>query len=267
MRLMKLGALCAATIGAVGTAHADPSPALDRVGVWLGGYYANTDAELSASSDRYDIGRNKLEIGDGHDTVPRARLDVLIGDSQGLTFDYFGFDRDRRLTLDRSFDFNGNRFDVGANVKGRFDLDFGSAAWRWWLGSGESVFGVGLGAAYYRLKVGVSGNVIANGQSGSASASYDEDAVAPLLTLGWRYAVSDTLRIYADASGVKKNGGKLEGHAYNGALGLEWFPLENVGIAAEYAATRIKLDRSAAAFDADLDVKLDGPAAYLRLRF
>jgi hypothetical protein len=267
MRYMKTGALFVVSMSAMATAHADPSPALDRVGIWLGGYYPDTRATLSASSDRYDIGENKLRIGDGHDTVPRVRLDFLIGDSQGLAFDYFSFNRDRRESLDRAFDFGGNQFDLGADVKGRFELDFGSAAYRWWLGSGNSVFGVGLGAAYYRLKVAVSGNVIANGESASASARYDEDAVAPLLTLGWRYAISDTFRIYADASGIKKNGGNLEGHAYNGAVGLEWFPIENIGIAAEYAATRIKLDHSGDIYDANLDVKLDGPAAYLRMRF
>ncbi len=263
----QLRALCAVFAAASGSVHAEHSPALDRISVWLGGYYANTDADLSASSDRFAIGENKLSLADGHETSPRARLDVLIGDSQGLSFDYFGFSRDHTELLDRSFDLGANTFDVGARVKDSFDIDFGSIAYRWWFGDGNSVFGLGLGAAYYRVKAAVSGDVFLDGEAVSTRASYDDDAVAPLVTLGWRYALSDEFRVYLDASGTKKNGGNLSGHAYNGALGVEWFPLENFGIAAEYAATRLKLDHSGGSFDADLDMKLDGPALYLRMRF
>lgn len=246
---------------------ADPSPALDRVSVWLGGYYANTDVGLAANSNQYGVGTGRLKLGDGDVTLPRARFDFLIGDSQGLSFDYYRFSRDRTETLNQPFDLGGNNFDIGARVKGKFDLDFGTAAYRWWFGGGNDVFGVGLGAAYYRVEAGISGEISADGQTESGSVNYDDDAVAPLLTLGWRHAFSDNLRVYLDASGVKKNGGNLSGHIVNGALGVEWFPWHNVGIGAEYAVTRIQLDQDKRNYAANLDIKLDGPAAYLRMRF
>jgi hypothetical protein len=248
-------------------ACADPSPALDRVSVWLGGYYANTDVSLTANSNSYGVGTGRLKLSDDDITLPRARLDFLIGDSQGLSFDYYRFSRDRTQTLSEPFNLGGYGFDVNANVKGKFDLDLGSAAYRWWLGSGNDVFGIGLGAAYYRVKAGISGEISADGQTASAELKYDDDAVAPLVTLGWRHAFSDDLRVYLDASGVKKNGGNLSGHIVNAALGVEWFPWHNVGVGAEYATTRIKLDQDKRAYAANLDIKLNGPAAYLRMRF
>ncbi|HEY0178793.1 MAG TPA: autotransporter outer membrane beta-barrel domain-containing protein, partial [Dokdonella sp.] len=134
-------------------------------------------------------------------------------------------------------------------------------------GSGPDVLGLGIGAAYYKVEAGLSARVNVNDQELSGWTHYDDDAVAPLLTLGWRHAFSDAFRFYVDASGVKKNGGDLSGHIYNGAAGFEWFPWHNVGIGAEYAVTRIRLDRDAHNYTANLNVDLNGPAAYLRMRF
>jgi len=44
------------------------------------------------------------------------------------------------------------------------------------------------------------------------------------LQLGWRHAFNDQWRMYANAAGVKKNGGRLHGHIYNVDLGVAWYP-------------------------------------------
>jgi len=105
------------------------------------------------------------------------------------------------------------------------------------------------------------------------SSNYAGSMVAPLimapliLWLGWRHAFNDQWRMYINASGVKKNGGNLNGHIYDAALGLEWFPWKNVGFGAEYAYTKIRLNQEKRAYDLDLDMKLNGPSAYVRFRF
>lgn len=267
MRPIRSAAVLLLAAFGAGTARAEPSPALDRIGISLGGYDADTDLRLHASSDLSDVGRASLKLPGGRETLGRARLEFLVGDHQGLEFDYFSFRRSRDQVLQRSFDIGDTHFDLGARLHDRFDLDFGSAAWRWWLGDGPSVFGLGVGAAYYRVKVGLSADVSANDESVRVAERYDADAVAPLLTLGWRYAPSRNWRLYADGSGVKKNGGTLAGHAWNAAAGVEWFPFPNAGVGVEYAITRVHLERNTARYDADLDLHLHGPAAYLRLRF
>ncbi|MHB1273730.1 MAG: hypothetical protein ACYCZD_13365 [Rhodanobacter sp.] len=88
-----------------------------------------------------------------------------------------------------------------------------------------------------------------------------------MLQLGWRHAFSDRWRMYFDASGVKKNGGRLSGHIYNAALGTEWYPRPNLGLGAEYGYTRIVLHQHRHSYDANLDMKLHGPSVFLRLRF
>jgi hypothetical protein len=251
---------------------AQQSPALDRVSVWLGGYYAKTDTNIGASdpSGQYK-GNVNLEHDLGfqdHKTVPRARLDFLIGDSQGFSFDYYSVNKSRTKTLSDAISYGGNDYSASASVRGKLDFDFGSAAYRWWFGHENDVFGLGLGGAYYRVRAGISGQASVNGESvGEASTSSNDSAWAPMLQLGWRHAFNDQWRMYFDASGVKKNGGRLSGHIYNGALGIEYFPWHNVGFGAEYGYTRIRLDQRKHDYDADLDMKLNGPSLFVRFRF
>lgn len=267
------GSLVAISLAlASSAAFAQQSPALDRVSVWLGGYYAHADTDIGAH-DVNDVasGNVNLERDLGfsdHKTVPRARLDFLLGDSQGFSLDYYSVNRSRSKSLSRDISYGGNDYSASASVHGKLDFDFGSAAYRWWFGHGNDVFGVGLGGAYYRVHAGISGEASINGEpAGEASSSSDDGAWAPLLQLGWRHAFNDQWRMYFDASGVKKNGGNLSGHIYNAALGVEYFPWKNVGFGAEYGYTRIRLNQRRHDYDANLDMKLDGPSLFLRLRF
>jgi hypothetical protein len=273
---MGLAIASLAAFGAV--AHAQDSsekksqsPALDNVSIWLGGYYTNNDTTIGAKTGFLNTS-GKVNLEDDldfkkHKTVPRARLDFLIGEHQGFTFDYYEVNRSHAKTLDTSVNFLGTPIDATARVKGDLKFTFGSAAYKWWFGTGNDVFGVGLGAAYYKVDASISGTASGFGQTVSDRAASKVDAWAPNLQLGWRHAFNDQWRMYFNASGVKKNGGSVYGHIWDAALGVEWFPWQNVGFGAEYAYTRIKLNQDKRRYDLDLDMKLDGPAAYVRFRF
>lgn len=253
-------------------ACAQPSPALDRVSIWLGGYDARADTSIGASdrSGQYggDFNLEKdLGFSERKD-VPRARLDFLIGDSQGFSLDYYSVNRTRSKSLARSISYAGSDYAATATVRGKLNFDFGSAAYRWWFGHGNDVFGLGLGGAYYRVHAGISGEASVDGEPvGQASSSSTDGAWAPMLQLGWRHAFNDQWRMYVDAAGVKKNGGRLNGHIVNAALGVEWFPWQNVGLGAEYGYSRIVLHQRKHHYNADLDMKLDGPSLFVRFRF
>jgi hypothetical protein len=53
---------------------------------------------------------------------------------------------------------------------------------------------------------------------------------------------------------------------YGGTVGLEWFPARNVGVAFDYGIQKIELSRNGDR-NADLDLRLTGPSAYVKLRF
>ena len=270
-RLFFFLAIAAATAAASTAVSAQQSPALDRVSIWLGGYYSNNETSLSAQGTGTYAGlEGKLNFEDDlglkkHSVDPRARLDFLIGDSQGFSFDYYQIHRDLTATYDQPIPELGT--DVGANIKSQIDYNFGSGSYKWWFGHANDVFGVGLGAAYYNVDFRVNGTARAGDDSAAFSDSYDDSAWAPMLTLGWRHAFDEQWRMYIDASGVKKNGGDLSGHIWNAALGVEWFPWQNVGFALEYSASRLHLDQEFDEGSAKLDLNSDGPALYLRARF
>ncbi|UPG95542.1 outer membrane protein [Luteibacter aegosomatissinici] len=247
------------------------SPALDNISVWVGGYYTSNDTTLGGQT-RILNSSGDVNLEDDldfkkHKTVPRVRLDFLIGEHQGFAFDWYEVDRSHSKTFNESVNVLGQPVTASAFAKGDLKFSFGSAAYKWWFGTGDDVFGVGLGAAYYKVRGSIDASVTALGQTESQSSSTDLDAWAPNLQLGWRHAFNDQWRMYINASGVKKNGGQLNGHIYDTAVGLEWFPWQNVGFGAEYAYTRIKLHQDKGRYDLDLDMKLNGPAAYVRFRF
>ena len=250
-------------------AHADGGApqALDRVSLWLGGYYPDTAFDLGAQSATQADLAGHLHVNAGRETVGRARLDFLVLGSQGFTLDYYTLDRTRSQHLANDFNYGGVPFQIDSDLAAQVKFSAGSAAWHWWFGNDADVFGIGLGATYYKVGIDLDGHADVNGQNLAASAGWSDDAVAPLLTLGFKHAFSESLRVYATASGVRKNGGALAGHIVDARVGVEWFPWHNVGFGAEYGSTRIHLHRDAQHYDARLDIDLDGPALFARLRF
>lgn len=250
-------------------ARAEPSPALDRVSIWLGGFRSDVDGYASVRDPANNIDTGDQQILSGSKTVERARLDWLIMDSQGFSVDYFRIHDDSSRGITEPFSYNGVNYTATGRVASDTTLDIGNFSYRWWFGdsSNNNVFGLGLGAAYYRLDATLRASVGVGPISYDTIQRYDDSGWAPLVTLGWRTKVSDQVRLYADLSGVRKNGSDLSGTITNAAIGAEWFPWKNIGIGAEYASTRIRLKQKDDSATARVRLELDGPAVYLRMRF
>lgn len=251
-------------LGAASTSSfAQMSPALDRASVSVGAFY--TEPRISYEGDtnygRIDTGTYEAK----EVTLPRVKASLLLGDSQGLDFDYYRYSKKYSPSLSGATNISGQPLTGNGKLDAKLQLDLAKLSYKWWIGSGDSVFGVGAGAAYYQASLKGTASGVLNGIAGSASYDEKEHAYAPLLELGWRHAVSENVRIYADASGIKKNGGNIQGHIYGGAIGVEWYPTKMVGVVAEYTANKINLNRDRS--DSDLNVRLHGPAAYVKVRF
>lgn len=259
------------TVIAAGVAHADPSPALDRMSISAGGFYAEPKIHVGADTKygRVDTPDEKID----HETLPRVKAEFLIGDSHGISVDYFRYDKSYNPSVTGDTNYQGTPVGGTAAIDGNLQLDLAQVAYKWWLGKGADVFGVGVGAAYLHAKLsgsatgqitGLPGGTIDLSSGGSESAS--ESGYAPLLELGWKHSFNENVRMFADASGIKKNGGSLEGHVYGGSVGVEWFPVKNVGVVLDYGIQKIKLERNAER-GADLNLRLTGPSAFVKVRF
>jgi hypothetical protein len=262
-----VGALLAiAGAATCAVAAAAPGPALDRVGISFGEYLPSVDASVSARLNPVDVGRGHAALRSRDVTIPRARLELLLGDRHGLAFDYTRFARDRQLILQDAFGYQGYDFQAGDRIRGHLRFEIGNAAYRWWFGEDRDLIGAGIGAAWYRLDVGLSGHPADAPDDEIVSLRFADSAIAPLITLGWRHAFSDRLRIYADGSGIWKRGKRLSGHLYNVSVGAEWFPWQHVGVGLEYGMSRARVRREGDLYDAGLDLDLRGPSLFVRAR-
>lgn len=248
-------------------ALAQPSPALDRFSFSAGVFGAETKmgAGVNTPYGRLDTG----DVDTGRATMPRIQADILIGDSHGLSLDYFRLKRDYAAGFGNNFAIGPAAINTVGNLDLDFKLDFGKVAYKWWIGSGNTVLGLGAGLAYYRVGLDTNAIIGANGLVTSFSQRDSDDAIAPLLEVAVRHAINPDLRLFAEASGVRKTGSGLHGSIYNLAAGVEWFPATNVGIVLSYNVTDIDLKRG---FDggtsaARLRTKLHGPSAFLKVRF
>ncbi len=267
-RLTTLGAL--ASVGflfAPAFAWADPSPALDRFSFSVGAY--NADPKFSASiSSPYSGTLRTRDLEPGRVTMPRITADMLLGDSHGISFDYYRYKRDYFGSAAGSESFGGfGTVSALGNANINTKLEFAKLSYKWWLGSGNTVFGLGAGAAYYRIESSANALVAVNGRIGTVNEGGSDDAIAPMLEVGVRHAITPDLRLFADLSGVRKGGGRLSGNIYNASAGVEWFPVKNVGVVLAYGATEIDLERQNRTTETRLKVKMHGPSAFIKARF
>ncbi|MFZ6643661.1 hypothetical protein ACO0LL_28315 [Undibacterium sp. TC4M20W] len=265
-RAMLLMSCMAAAVSTASAADTTVSPALDRASVSFGAINADTSFQLGVNTTS---GRYETPSYDGERvTIPRIKADFLLGHSQGISFDYYRYDKSYSSSLNGSTTLNGQPLNGTAALAADARLEIGQVAYRWWMGQGSDVVGLGLGAAYYRATVGgtVTGSVA--GISNGGADSFERSTFAPLLELGWRHAFTPATRMFVEASGVKKNGGSINGHIYTATIGAEWFPVENIGIVADYGISRISLTRDLGRDDsAQLNLRLNGPSLYVKARF
>lgn len=253
-----------ATLTMSASAFADLSPALDRLSVSVGVFQADPKFDVSLNTP-YGVLRSG-DIALNKESIPRIKADLMIFDSQGLSLDYYQLKRNYAGTVSNNATVNGAGLTTVGNTNLDLQLDFAKLAYKWWIGSGDTVVGLGAGAAYYKLVLNAGATAALNASTAAINSGYDNKAVAPLLELGLRHALSPQLRVFADLSGIKKSGGKLSGEIYNAALGVEWFPVKNVGLVLDYGTSKINLIRQDVV-DLNLNFKIQGPSAFVKVRY
>lgn len=246
-----------------------PAP-LDRLSISFGDFYPTVETRVAANGpgimgSEVDFQRD-LGLSE-HRSLPAFRVDALLFDSQGLSLGGYTYSKQASARLNRDLVFDDDVFRVNAFVDAKLTLRVYHAEWRWWFAPGDNdVIGLGLGAAYYDLHGTIDAGLSINDGAVHGRGSAEDNAFAPLLTLGWRHSFNDAWRIYADVSGVRKPFGTLQGHLLNGTLGLEFMPWKNAGLAFEYSANNLDLKADKSDWEGRARLHFYGPAAYLRVR-
>lgn len=245
-------------------ALAELSPALDRITISAGAFRADPKFNASLNTPYGNLQSGDIRLG--METMPRVKADIMIFDSQGLSFDYYQYKRGYTGAIANNTNFNGTALTTVGNARFDIKLDFAKLEYKWWFGSGNTVLGLGAGAAYYKISLNANATASINSSTAETNAEYIDDALAPLLGIGVRHAISPDLRFFADASGVKHTRDQMHGEIYNAAVGVEWFPIKNVGVVLDYSMSQFNLTREDA-IDVNLKLKLQGPSAFVKARF
>ena len=263
-RIFALIAACGSSLMISMPASAELSPALDRISISAGVF--RTDPKFNASLNTPYGTLQSGDIGLGMETMPRIKADIMIFDSQGLSFDYYQHKRDYTGAIANNANVMGTSLTTVGNASLDIKLDFAKLEYRWWFGSGNTVIGLGAGAAYYKISLNANATASINNATASINEEYSDDAVAPELGIGVRHAISPDLRLFADASGVKRSRGRWSGDIYNAAVGVEWFPIKNAGVVFDYSTSQVDLTRHDVV-DENFKLKLQGPSAFVKVRF
>lgn len=256
--------LLAGLLAAALPVAAQPSVALDRFSLSVGAWHADPRLALGIDTPfgRLDSGAVRSAQGG----VPRLSANLLLGDRHGLALDAFRVRRGYERSVAGSDRVGSRTVTTRGAINLDVRLDYAKLSYRRWAGTGNTVLGVGAGAAHYQAEISARGAAAINGATASFSESWRDSALAPLLEIDLRHAITPDLRLFADLSGVRRGGGRSQGSIYNAAVGVEWFPTRNVGLTLDYATTRIELERKGTVY-AQLRTRFQGPSAALKVRF
>ena len=242
-------------------------PTLPRVSLAVGAWHIDADARIGGTGFDRSFDTRRFTVSDKARTVPRARLDLTLGARHGFTFEYYELSTGRSIERSQSFTYQGTEYTASARVSADLEIDVGTADYRLWLGGGDTTVGLGVGAAAYRVEADVTGRATLNGNAVQARADYSTSTVAPMASIGLRHRVREDLHLYADASGIRRSGGRLRGHIYSAAAGTEWYPWQHFGFGVEWAVKRVRLMREFSQAEGRLDLRFHGPFVYLKSRF
>jgi hypothetical protein len=264
IRTVGLVAASGAGLMASQSALAELSPALDRVSISVGVFQADPKLDASLITQYGNLQTGNVTLG--KETLPRIKADLILFDSQGLSLDYYQYKHSYTGAVANNINVLGNGLITTGNANLDFKMDFAKLSYKWWLGSGDTVLGLGAGAAYYKIDMNANATAAINNTTASTSGAFVDDAVAPLLEIALRHSVNPELRLFAKGAGVKKTGGRMHGDIYNAAVGLEWFPMKNLGVVLDYSMSQIDITRDAT-YETNLKFKVQGPSTFVKLRF
>ncbi len=177
--------------------------------------------------------------------------------------------RVRTARLDTELRFAGEVFPIQAEASGRAAFQTIDAHYTGWLhATRESAFGVQLGVIRLSASLAISGE-IRNPEFGSArgEAAVSDHVHAPLIGFSARRVVGTRTRLFGEARAFRLNHHGIDGRAFSASAGIEFYPVERVGLVVQYSDSWIEAERRSAQFTGRLEVGFRGPQAMLRLRW
>jgi hypothetical protein len=211
----------------------------DKWVIAVGGYLTEfkTDASVGAGRALGTSIRFEDQLGmDADQSV--IRLDGLrrFGDRHAIGFGLWTLNRAGTAAIDRRIEYDGNVFDVGAEINSQLDTGWLRVDWRYSLlrtDKGEAGFSAGL--SVYEFDARLEGlATVSDGTGGTVLAAVraEESVLAPVPTIGMfmNYAIRPNLIFRVKADFLDLDVGDFEGKVTDTMLLFEWYFSRHVGV-------------------------------------
>lgn len=229
---------------------------LDTFSARVGGYITEFDTKVRAdgqsdSGTSVDLERD-LGVNQSN-TIAVVSASWRPWEKHEFGLSYYQDDGSATRQIDRDIEFDGTTYEVSSTVKAEVDLDAYEAYYTWWGLDRESwVMGPRVGLVWYRIGMGLSLEVDANGNQvgGAVSDTVEFDLPAPSIGGSWRWVPgASDWRLSADVGYFAADIDNIDADVTFGRFGAEWFPWDNWGASLDYTVRRIEADANRSNFD------------------
>ncbi|MCP3980078.1 MAG: hypothetical protein GY716_12300 [bacterium] len=218
----------------------------DKFIISIGGFLTDfkTDASVGAGGVFGTSLRLEDELGvDSDQSVFRTDGLYRFNERHSLGFGYWSLNRDGLTEIDETIEFDGNVYELGAEIATVFDTDWVRVDWRYSLvrsERGEAGFSAGL--SIYDFQVGLAGEATLGG-GGTEFIRAEEELLAPVPTIGLfiHYAIKPKLLLHFEAEYLDLELGDLEGTVTDTSVSIEWYFTEHFGAGIGSSTTDIEV--------------------------
>lgn len=246
---------------------------LDTFSVRLGGYVQRFDTNVRADGQTTAGTEINLDRDLGIDedtTIGYVGISWRPWDRHEFGFTYYTTDGDATRVLQRDIVFEDNVYEASATVRSEAQVDTYEAYYVWWAASHENwALGPRAGLIWYRVDLGISLQVDADGNQVGGAVSNDASADLPTVTIGgaWRWTPAEDWRVFAEGGYFAAKVNDVDADVFAGRIGVEWFPWENWGVSLDYVASTVDAEVEANRFDGDVDFDNSGVRLGVTYRF
>lgn len=268
--MSKISRLQLLLLGA-GIALALPAHAIDddRFTLRLGAMSADAQSELRAGStiDGTPVGFSEDFDFGGRETVPRLEGQFRFGTRNRLLFNYFNYDKDRRITLHEDIEYDEVSIPAGSFAKSEMNFEVAGLVYDFAVAETDTLsWGLQIGAEYAKLEA----KVVAQAGDDSYRSRESADGFAPVIGSRLTWAPTDRWRAVAQAQYLNASWGNF--NDYRGDLSranalVEYRFTSNLGAHLGYDWFKLDVDKRGSDGVIGLEQEFKGPIAGITLAF
>lgn len=217
------------------------------------------DNQPISFSEDFDFG--------GRETVPRVEGQFRFGDRNRLLFNYFSYNKDRRVTLGEDANYDGTSIPAGSFAKTGVDFEVASLVYDFAVAETDTFsWGLQLGAEYAKLEA----NAFAEAGDRQYRARESSDGFAPVVGTRFTWAPADEWRMVLQGQYLDTHWGNFDDYKGNlsraNAL-VEYRFTPNFGINVGYDWFRLDVDKRGSDGVIGLRQEFKGPMAGVTVTF